>query len=109
MARIVRVPIYHEGTFRAVLLAALRARRCLRHGGRYWEPIEARRGFGLYCRATYDLTWIQQRVEGYELFFYTRLLQCHFSRDGTFRSRTRLLRGPSGAYRRSEQVERRGR
>jgi len=99
-----RVPIYHEGTFRAVLLAVLRAGRCLRYGGRYWEAIETRRGFGLYCRAAYDLTWIQQRVEGYELFFYARLLQGHCGRDGTFRPRTRLLRIPGGTYRRSEEI-----
>jgi len=103
--RIVRVPVFHEGTFRAIVAAARRAGRCLRRGGEYWQPIEAGRSSGVYCRAAYDLTWIQQRVEAYELFFYRRLLQGHCGRDGAFRRRTRLLRGPTGAYRRSEEVE----
>jgi hypothetical protein len=103
--RIVRVPIYHEGTFRAVVGAAERATGCLRRGGEYWEPLKVGRGFGLYHRVPYDLAWIQDRVEDYEFFFYRRLLQGHYGRDGSFRPRTRLLRAPAGGYRGSGHVE----
>ncbi len=106
--RIVRVPIYHEGTFRAVVIAAKRAAGCLRRGGEYWEPLQVGRGFGLYYRSPYDLTWIQDRVEDYEFFFYGRLLHGHCGRDGSLRPRTRLLRGPAGVYRRSDQAKREG-
>lgn len=103
-ARIVRVPVFHEGTFRAIVSAARRGGRCLRRGGEYWEPIQAGRKSGVYCRAAYDLKWIQERVDEYEHFFYSRLLWGHFGPDGGLRARATLVRGGSGAYRRSSEA-----
>jgi len=106
-ARIVRVPVFHEGTFRALLLAALRAGRCVRHAGAYWQPIHAGHKLGVYSRATYDLTWIQERVDDYERFFYSRLLQAQCGPDDLLRPRTKLVRGAAGAYRRVGEAPRR--
>ncbi len=103
-ARIVRVSVFHEGTFRAIVRAAGRAGRCLRLGGEYWEPIEAGERSGVYCRAAYDLTWIQERVDEYERFFYSRLLWAHCGPDGALRARTTLVRGGTGAYRRAGEA-----
>ena len=103
-ARIVRVPVFHEGTFRAIVRAARRGGRCLRRCGEYWEPIEAGRRSGVYCRAAYDLTWIQERVDEYERFFYSRMLWAHCGPDGTLRARATLVRGGTGAYRRSGEA-----
>jgi hypothetical protein len=105
--RIVRIPIFHEGTFHAILRAALRAGNCLRRGGAYWEPFQVGPRFGLYYRCRYDLAWIQHRVADYEFFFYSRLLLGHCASDGSLRPRSRLRRGPGGAYRRCEEAERR--
>ena len=104
--RIVRVPVFHEGTFRGIVAAALRAGRCLRRGGEYWQPIEAGRSSGVYCRAVYDLTWIQERVDDYEHYFYGRLLWAHCGPDGALRPRARLVRGGTGAYRRAGETGR---
>jgi hypothetical protein len=59
----------------------------------------------VYCRAAYDLTWIQERVDEYERFFYGRLLWAHCGPDGTLRARATLVRGDTGAYRRSGEAE----
>lgn len=103
-ARIVSVPVFHEGTFRAIVAAARRAGRCLRRGGEYWEPIEAGRRSGVYCRAAYDLAWIQERVDEYEQFFYGRMLGAHCGPDGALRARATLVRGGTGAYRRAGEA-----
>jgi hypothetical protein len=107
--RLVKVPVCHEGTFQAILTAALRGSRRLQYAGGYWDPVVRRRGFGLYRRSECDLAWIQQRVEEYELFFYGRLLQRCCARDGVLRPRARVLRGADGAYRRADEVQRYGR
>ena len=99
-----RVPVFHEGTLCAIVAAAQRAGRCLRRGGEYWEPIEAGRSAGVYCRAAYDLRWIQERVDDYEHYFYGRLLWAHCGPDGALRSRARVVRGGTGAYRRAGET-----
>jgi len=99
MLRIVRVPIYHEGTFRAIVSAATAVNSCLSYGGASWEPIEESRSFGLYRLAPTGLRCIQERVETYEIFFYSRLLEEQCGADGILRPRTRLRRGQNGALR----------
>ena len=96
--RMLHVPLFHEGTFRAIVRAALGAQRCVRYAGEYWEPVVTGRQFAVYRRAQYSLAWIQERVEDYEFFFYRRLLHSHCGRDGALRPRSRLLRRASGAY-----------
>jgi len=95
----VRVPIFHEGTFTGILRAALRARTCLRYRGGYWYPIASGRGYHLYRRAPSPLPWIQERVDDYEWFVYSRMLQGHIGEDGMLRPRSRLVRTATGAYR----------
>lgn len=85
----VRVPIFHEGTFRAIVRVALRAGRCFRYADDYWEPLYTGRRFALYCRSSFSLAWIQQRVASYEFFLYSRLLHGHCGRDGVLRPRSR--------------------
>jgi len=104
-ARIARVPVFHEGTFRALLLSALEGLACFRHRGRFWQPLEVGRGFGLYQQAPDPLSVLQQRVEEYEVFFYSRLLDSHCGPDGIFRPRTHLARTADGALRPSHESE----
>jgi len=99
MPRIVRVPIYHEATFHAILSAANQAQSCLCYRGESWEPVEMGRSFSLYRLAPTGLRRIQERVDRYELFFYSRLLEERFGSDGVLRPATRLRRGPNGALR----------
>lgn len=94
---ITRVPIYHEGTFQAIVSAAQRARARRRYQGRWWLPLEEEPGFGLYRPSEEDLRMIQERVESYEFSFYSRLLQTSCGSDGAFRPHTQLRRAPSGA------------
>lgn len=98
-ARIVRVPIFHQGTFQAILAAVWQSGPCLRYRGQSWEPIEQGRGFGFYRRAPFGLGWIEERVEQYEFHLYHRLLQEEFGRDGLLRARTQFRLGPNGARR----------
>lgn len=102
--RIVRVPVFHEATFRTLLAAVCRAQRCLPYGGQCWEAIEEGRGFGLYRPAPFTLSWVQERVELYEFHLYHRLMHEHCGRDGVLRPHTHLVQGPSGAYRASIAV-----
>jgi hypothetical protein len=102
--RLIRVTVYHEGTFRAIVRAALEGIGCFHHDGRFWQPVESGRGCEIYRRAPDYLDWLQQRVEDYEHFFYTRLIHDHCGQDGVLRPRAQLRRGRCGAYRRSEQA-----
>ena len=102
--RIVRVPVFHEGTFRAIVRAATRARRCTRYDGDYWELLSTGRHSSMYRRSQYDLAWIQQRVADYEFFLYRRLLSTYCARDGNLRPHAKLRRGGGGAYRPSAQA-----
>jgi len=98
--RIARLQICHEGTFWALVGAAYDAiERCMCYGGSYWEPVESRGGFAVYRRYPYDLTWLQERVEQYELFLYSQLLSGHFGPDGVLRPHVHVSRATSGAYR----------
>lgn len=103
MLRIMRVPIYHEGTFQAIVSAATRTSSCLSYAGESWEPIEESRSFGLYRLAPAGLPCIQDRVEAYELFFYRHLLERQCGADGVLRPRTQLRRGPNGALQAGRQ------
>ncbi|GAG09173.1 unnamed protein product [marine sediment metagenome] len=100
----IHIPVFHEGTFRAMVLAARHGLGCFRHRGRYWEPVAAGRRFGLYREGPDWLAWIQERAEDYEIFFYSRLLHGHCGRDGIVRPRAHLRRARGGAYRRSDEV-----
>ncbi len=102
--RIVRVPVFHEGTFRAIVRAAATARRCIRYHGDYWEPLSTGRQSAMYRRSQHDLAWIQQRVADYEFFLYRRLLSTYCARDGNLRPHAKLRRGGGGAYRPSAQA-----
>jgi hypothetical protein len=97
----VRVPIFHEGTFRALVSAAAQGQGCLRYRGDYWEPIEIGYKFSFYRRTGLSLACLQQRIESYELYFYSQLLNGRFGSDGVLRPHSRLRRGPDGAYRAS--------
>ncbi len=97
VARIRKVPIYHEGAFNAIVSAAQSAGPCLSYRGRSWQPIEDSPSFGLYLPSAARLRLIQERVEYYEFRFYSRLLQSHFGQDGTLRPHTQLRRAPNGA------------
>lgn len=100
LAKIARLQICDEGTFWALVGAAYAATaRCLPHRGGYWEPMEAKRGFALYRRYPFDLKWLHERLEQYELFLYSHLLSGRFGPDGVLRSLAHVSRGPSGAYR----------
>ena len=101
MLRILRVPIYHEGTFRAIVSAATTTGVCLSYAGESWEPVEESDEFGVYrpARDGGGLSLIQERVESYELFFYSRLLEGQCGTDGVLRRRTQLRRGPNRALR----------
>jgi len=103
--RIARVPVFHEGTFRALLLTALHGLRYFRYRGRFWQPVEVRRGFALYRQAPDWLACLQQRVEEYEFFVYSQLLYGHCGRDGILRPCTHLRRGSNGAYRQGDDTE----
>ena len=96
--RIVRVPVFHEGTFRALVKQALRGQRCFRYARGYWEPFITGRRFGIYRRAPDGLACIQERVEHYEFFLYSRLLTHHCGQDGALRPRSSLRRRVGGAY-----------
>jgi hypothetical protein len=97
--RIIRVPVFHEGTFQAIVAAACRAGSCITHRGGCWELIEGGRSFAFYRRAPFTLDWIQDRVEDYEFHFYSQLLHGHVGRDGLLRPHARVSRTASGAYR----------
>jgi hypothetical protein len=97
--RIVRVPIYHEGTFRAIVSTALSSGSCVSYAGESWEPIEESGAFGVYRLAPAALPLMQERIENYEDFFYSRLLEGWCGTDGVMRPRTRLRRGPNRALR----------
>jgi len=97
--RIVKVPIYHEGTFRAIVSSACQAVPCLAYRGESWQAIEESRSFSVYRPAATGLRRIQERVENYELYFYSRLLEDRVGSDGILRPRTHLRRGPNGALR----------
>ena len=102
MPRIMRVPVYHEGTFWAIISEATRAGVCLSYGGESWEPMEESDEFGLYrkARGSGGLPFIRERVESYELFLYSRLLGERCGADGVLRPRTtQLHRGPNRALR----------
>ncbi len=98
--RVTRVRVYHEGTFRALVRAAgFATSRCLHYGGAYWQPVERRRGIRVYRRYPYDLDWLRDRIEQYELFLYSRLLSGRVGRDGMIRRHTHVVRARNGAYR----------
>ena len=99
MARIVRIKVFHEGTFRALLHVAESGAGLFRYRGRTWRPIKRGYRFRFYRRAPDPLLWIQQRVEAYEFSVFSRLLAGHCGRDGVIRPHTRLIQGPSGAHR----------
>ena len=102
--RIVRVPVFYEGTFRAIVRAATAARACIRYDGEYWEPLRTGRHSAIYRRSPYDLAWIQQRVADYEFSLYRRLLGTRCARDGNLRPHAKLRRRGGGAYRPSAQA-----
>ena len=106
--RIVKVPIFHEGTFRALVSAALHGQQCLRHRGDYWEPVETGYKFSFYRRTGISLANLQQRIETYELYFYNQLLSGHFGSDGALRPHSRLRRSRDGVYRASPAPSPRG-
>ncbi len=98
--RIARLQICHEGTFWALVAAAHDAvEHCLSYRGSYWEPVECWGGLAVYRRYPYDLAWLQERVEQYELVLYSQLLSGHFGPDGVLRPHVHVSRGTSGAYR----------
>ena len=97
--RIVRVPVFHEGTFHAVLSAAQRAESCRTYRGESWEPIEETPRFGIYRRAPVGLEAVRERVETYEHAFYSRLLQERYGADGVLRPRTQVARARNGVLR----------
>ena len=101
MPRIIRVPVYHEGTFRAIISEATRAGVYLSYRGKSWEPVEESDGFGIYraVRGSDGLPVIRERVETYELFLYSRLLGEQCGADGVLRPRTHLCRGTNRALR----------
>ena len=99
MKKIVRVPVFHRRVFREFVRAAVQAAGSVRHDECSWEPIVKGRRFRVYRRATYSLTWIQERVEEYELSFYRLLAGGCCGPDNIVRPRTHLLRASDGAYR----------
>jgi hypothetical protein len=99
--RIIRQRIYHQGTFESILRAVRSAQRCQRIAGRYWIQVYRSGGVRIYRPATYDLAWIQERVEEYERFFYSSLASGYCDRDGLLRSRTRNMHHGPGGYRQS--------
>jgi hypothetical protein len=99
MLRIVKVPIYHEGTFQAIVSTATQAGSCVCYAGQSWEPVEESGEFGVYQLTPGGLSLIRDRVENYELFLYSRLLEGQCGTDGVLRPRTRLRRGSNRALR----------
>jgi len=97
--KIVRVPIFHEGTYRAIVRVALRGARCLHYREQYWWPMASGRGYCLFRRMASPLPLIQESVDDYEWFVYSRMLQGQIGEDGVLRPRSRLFRAASGAYR----------
>jgi len=91
--------VFHEGTFRALVAAARRAQGCLRYAGTAWELIERGRAYALYRPAGLGLAGFQERVEQYELHFYSRLLHGCCGPDGILRPRSHLIRASDGTYR----------
>ena len=98
--RIARLQICHEGTFWSLVAAAYGATdRCLYYEGSYWEPVESWGKVAVYRRYPYDLAWLHERVEEYELFLYFQLLSGHFGPDGVLRPHVHVSRAASGGYR----------
>ena len=98
--RIARLQICHEGTFWSLVAAARGVNGgCIRYGGAYWELVESWGRFSVYRRYPYDLDWLHERVEQYELFLYSQLLAGRFGPDGVLRPHTHLSLAPTGAYR----------
>jgi hypothetical protein len=97
--RIVRVPVFHEGTFETILRIAQEASRCLPYKGCYWRPLHRGRRFAIFTRAPFDLEWVQQRVEDYEFYIYSLLASGHYGADGHLKPRSHLHRSRTGVYR----------
>lgn len=98
--RIVRHPIFHQGTFEKILKALQQASLCHRAAGTYWEPVFRHNGVRIYRRAEYDLEWLQERVEEYEHYLYRSLAMGFCGKDGLLRPRTRnVTRAPGGGFR----------
>jgi len=98
--RIVRVPVFHEGTFWSLVRAACTSSRCLRHGRERRARVASNlAGVTADRPADYTLACFQERVEEYELFLYRQLLEGCVGRDGSLRPRSHLRQGPGGVYR----------
>ena len=97
--RIVRVPVFDEGTFQSIVRVARHGGRCVRYQGQDWMPVEQGRRFAIYRRVPSRLAWIQQRVDDYELYLYRSLAVGHYGRDGQLRPRSRVRIGPTGVFR----------
>ncbi len=98
--RIVRHPIYHQGTFEKILRCLGQASLCHRAAGRYWEPVYRLDGVRIYRRAEHDLEWLQERIEEYDNHLYRSLAGGFCDKDGLLRPRTRnVFRSPGGGFR----------
>lgn len=97
--RILRIPVFHEGTFQAIVAGARRAQACISYAGTLWEPVEQEGAFVLYCRTSFDPGLILERLAHYEYHLYRRLLHEHSGPDGMLRPHTHLIRGADGTYR----------
>ena len=98
--RIVRVKVFHQGTFESLLAAALEADQCLRYRGCYYQRVAGGHRAAIYRRSPHGLAWIQDRVDDYEFALFSRLLAGHCDRSGAVRLRTTgLVRQSNGAYR----------
>jgi len=105
--RILRTPIFHEATFWALTMGACRGQGCLLHRGQYWEEVERQPGFAVYRASRYNLGWLQERLEDYEVLLYGQLLAGHFGRDGRLRPRSQVRQDPGRGYRRGPRAVRR--
>ena len=97
--RIVRIKVFHQGTFEALVEAAQGAGRCLQHRGQHYERIAGGARLAIYRRSPHGLNWIRDRVEDYEFGLFLRLLSGSCGRDGFIRRHASVARGPNGAYR----------
>jgi len=97
MRRIVRVSVYHAGTFRAMLEVLREAEATVSYRGQYYRLLDQEGGVALYQRIFHPLHWLRMRVADYEAYMAARLAQGVIGEDGVLRARTsNVIRTRSG-------------